>query len=303
MNLTVKLLKQLGACQNGIEFCEHHKLIGFPLDRLPEIKGYHRFAEWLYAFEDIQLDGNGDVAYYKKATENLDGSPGVYFEKWMQYDDHGNVIWSRDSDGSECSYTFIYDDRGNLVYFRDQPGFEEWTIYDFAANRMVYRETAYDNDVCTQLWDYDDHGNMVHYKHSDGYEYWKQYDECGRVVHYRNEGGLIETWEYDERGNVLHHKYASGREYWNTFDEANNLIHTQESGGYEMWRDYDDKGRLIHYRHSSDVEYWYEYDDRNNQTRRRCSSGSDRYFVFEYYDDGQLKKIDDCDIPFFVKDV
>ncbi len=71
-----------------------------------------------------------------------------------EYDDKGNLIYYKDSDGTECWYK--YDKKGNYVYFKDSIGNEAWR-------------------------EYDENNRKIHYKNSDGGEYWCKFDENNRI--------------------------------------------------------------------------------------------------------------------------
>ena len=73
-----------------------------------------------------------------------------------KYDDKGNVIYKKDSNGDE--YYYVYDNYGNIIYMKDNYGYE---------SRWVYR--------------YDDKGNIIYEKNKYGDEfYWEyKYDDKG----------------------------------------------------------------------------------------------------------------------------
>ena len=64
------------------------------------------------------------------------------------------------------------------------------------------------------------------------------------------------------------------------YDENNNLIHYKNSKGYEEWNEYDKNSNLIHYTDSKGF---------------KCSN------EIEYYEDGQLKKYNELELPHFEK--
>ena len=86
---------------------------------------------------------------YKEVTVN-----GKTLSKWVEvlsiseYDNNGNLIHSKDSNGSEGWYK--YDSNGNLIHSQNSHGLEKW-------------------------YEYDSNGNQIHYKDNDGEEYWHEY--------------------------------------------------------------------------------------------------------------------------------
>jgi len=59
-----------------------------------------------------------------------------------EYDDRGNLIHSKDSDGYEAWRE--YDANDNMIYYRNSKGFEWWREYDANNNMIHYRNS---NDV------------------------------------------------------------------------------------------------------------------------------------------------------------
>ena len=86
---------------------------------------------------------------YKEVTVN-----GKTLSKWVEvlsiseYDNNGNLIHSKNSNGYE--YWKEYDSNGNLIHSKDSDGYESWK-------------------------EYDSNGNQIHYKDSSGEEYWHEY--------------------------------------------------------------------------------------------------------------------------------
>ena len=67
----------------------------------------------------------------------------------------------------------------------------------------------------------------------------------------------------------------------------------------------DRNGCMYHQILKSYVEYvevWYEYDDHHNIIHMKCSDGLECNYNIQYYEDGQLKKLDNIlEIPWFEK--
>ena len=87
-------------------------------------------------------------------------------------------------------------------------------------------------------------------------------------------------YEYDQNNNLIYYKNSKGHEEWKSYDENNNLIHYKNSKGYEEWNEYDKNSNLIHYTDSKGF---------------KCSN------EIEYYEDGQLKKYNELELPHFEK--
>ena len=96
-------------------------------------------SKWVEVLSISEYDNNGNLIHYK----NSDGN-----EEWKEYDSNGNLIHYKNSNGYE--YWKEYDSNGNLIHVKDSNGYEEWG-------------------------EYDSNGNLIHFKDSDGDERWGEY--------------------------------------------------------------------------------------------------------------------------------
>ena len=79
------------------------------------------------------------------------------------------------SDSGTTNTLKEYDEKGNLIHYRDSNGYEEWREYDENNNPIHFR-----NSTGFEWWsEYDENNNVIHYRNSDGYEAWYEYDEKG----------------------------------------------------------------------------------------------------------------------------
>ena len=127
-----------------------------------------------------------------------------------------------------------------------------------------------------------------------GYEY--------DVDYYKDSNGIESWYEYDENNNLIHYKDSTGYEYWESYDKNSNLIHHKDSTGYEEWYEYDENNNLIYYKDSEGIEYWNRYDENNNLIHYKDSNGYEYDNEIEYYPDGQLKKYNELELPWFEKE-
>jgi YD repeat-containing protein len=162
-----------------------------------------------------------------------------------EYDNNGNEIHYRTSDGYEWWYD--YDTNGKLIHSRDSDGHEVWREYDI-------------------------NGKLIHSRDSNGLEVWREYDINGKLMHSRDSDGYGE-W-YDDNGKWIHFRDSNGYEVWREYDNNGKLIHYRDSNGYEEWREYDTNGKWIHYRNSNGFEEWYEYDTNGKLINTRNTSGA-----------------------------
>ena len=58
---------------------------------------------------------------------------------------------------------------------------------------------------------------------------------------------------------------------------------------------------VYHYKDSEGNESWKEYDENNNLIHYKDSNGNEYSNEIEYYPDGQLKKYNELELPYFEK--
>ena len=86
-------------------------------------------------------------------------------------------------------------------------------------------------------------------------------------------------------------------------DEKGNLTYSKNSNNYEEWLEYYEKGNLTNFKHSRKLDFFYEkwleiFDERGNMIHNKDSRGNEERYIVEYYENGQLKRINDLIIPF-----
>lgn len=224
---------------------------------------------------------------YRKYYE-CDGFYDGIVEDSMEYDKHNNRILEKKSylsNGTERNWEREFDDRGNMIYSKDPYGYEEWYEYDERGNE-IHSKDSYGNEAWSE---YDDCGNEIHMKNSKGYEWWGEYDERGNLIHSKDPYGYERWYEYDDSGNEIHEKNAEGSDEWREYDERGNMIHCKHFDGHERWFEYDARGNEIHCRSSEGNEYWREYDERGNEILDRDSEGSLRWYEIEYDENGKKR--------------
>lgn len=266
MILTEKLLKELDACKNGLDFCKRNKLYGFDLDRLGEVDGdYFGFIWWIVSelrCNKLQYDDNNNLI--RKINKEM-----IY-----DYNEHGNIVHI------EYAYThtgFIdikYDDRNNRI----------------SHKHSIRGETTYE---------YDDHNNLLRISYPNGSSDQYEYDERNNLIYQKTTDAL--TWvryKYDDRNNLIHQNDSRGIWISHEYDENNKKIQQKHSNGRILTWAYDDRGNIIKHNYGDDRVCTYQYDDHDNITLFVDSYDlpTHAYFI-EYYDNGQLKIYDELHIP------
>lgn len=83
-----------------------------------------------------------------------------------------------------------YDDKGNLIHSKASNGYEQWYEYDDRGN-LIHRKTS---DEYEQWYKYDDKGNIIHFKDQQddgsGNEWWYKWGVVIKKVKYPPKKGI-----------------------------------------------------------------------------------------------------------------
>lgn len=89
-------------------------------------------------------------------------------EKWIEFDENGNLIHEKYRDGFEEQREYYNDGSVKKVLCIDAFGSKNLKEFDENRNLIHYK----DEDNREEYWqEYDDNDNMIHYKDSRGKEY------------------------------------------------------------------------------------------------------------------------------------
>lgn len=94
--------------------------------------------------KEEKYDSSGNLIYRRIGS----------FEYWCEYDENGNEVHSKTSDGLEEWHK--YDSNGKLIHSKDSEGAEEWYEYDCDGNLMRYKKH-------TEEKEYDRINDCTHY--------------------------------------------------------------------------------------------------------------------------------------------
>ena len=134
MKLTLDFLKQHNACTAGVKWAIDNKLIGMPLDMVPQIQGdYNMYIDWLSQQINTSLtyDQNNNLIHSKDSDN---------FEYWQTFDQNNNLIHYKSSIGRE--YWKTYDQNNTLIYHIDSNGYEEKHTVEYYPDGQLKQ---YDN--------------------------------------------------------------------------------------------------------------------------------------------------------------
>lgn len=198
--LTLKWLYDNDACKEGIQFAIKNKLIGFPFELLPEIKGdYNNFISWININSKniLTYDDNGYIIRCIKETgfdyryqyddkyrliNKTYNHNGRYVE--YRYDHLDRVVEDYDSSSQYFSY-YTYDDNNNLIFKNiSHSGYEHY-YYDLNNNLI---KTTYAHGFSSEC-QYDEYNNKIYQREINDFQTWYEYDAIN-VIHTRNSYNL-----------------------------------------------------------------------------------------------------------------
>ncbi|MBR4789378.1 MAG: hypothetical protein IK024_00625 [Treponema sp.] len=239
---------------------------------------------WVNLDAITKYNSNGKITSYKSK----------YMEYFNEYDDKGNLIHYKDSNGLE--EWMEYDDKGNLIHHKFNSGTEVWTQYNDDGNAIY----AIDSEGNEYIWEYDENGQLIYWKEGKWYEEWILSDSEIRMIHYRQLETTDEDEEYIEEatllqnGNNYHYYYADGTEEVFEYNDRYILIYAKHKDGTEERFDVNDviyelneNKQIIHYK-DSEQEYWREYDSKGNKTYFKNNSNEEIWYEYDYYPNGVI---------------
>ena len=109
--------------------------------------------------------------------------------------------------------------------------------------------------------------------------------------------------KFDQNQNLVRREYSEGNWMKCEYDQNNNKILQEYSDGYWEKSEYDQNNNQIRHEFSGGTWTKYEYDQNNNPVRWETPDGTWRKFETEFYDNGQLKRLDDLIIPYFEQEI
>ena len=109
--------------------------------------------------------------------------------------------------------------------------------------------------------------------------------------------------EFDQNQNLVRYKASSG--WWTKYeyDQNNNQILKEFSHGFWVKYEYDQNQNLVRWENSDGCWKKYEYDQNQNLVRWENSHGSWVKSETEFYDNGQLKRLNKLVIPHFEQEI
>ncbi|WP_405379862.1 hypothetical protein [Maribacter sp. LLG6340-A2] len=255
------------------------------------------FEETIYVYYDT-----GELEYSYKQKWML--MPAGYYDivTIEYFDSLGNITATTDSefyeDGGLYTTTF-YDENGNIEWkdYYDEVGnwikeeyYEEGVLdftylYEYDANGVISRAEGYNaQGILEALYIYNDFGGVTSIEFYENGSLIESlvyaYDEIGALTHvetFDGNGNLIYFDKYDEYGYLEYYEYYEDsilvlRSYFNSFNQNTRT-------------DYFDQGEISYY-------YLYAYDTNGVIDTIEGYYGTNVLFSIEYYENGELVRID-----------
>ncbi len=178
--------------------------------------------------------------------------------KYYRYDQHGNLRFATDGNGTVTEYTYnalhqlltettdghttshVYDANGKEISVTDWLGNTSTNVYD-ALNRLIERHDA--AGVTVQTLTYDDGGRQL-----------TSTDALGQVI----------TYTYDRNDRLLTTTNPAGKTISVTYDNLGNKATVTDARGYTTTYGYDYLGRLTSVKNALNETTTYTYDLKGN---------------------------------------
>lgn len=274
MKLSVKLLKQFKACNDGIDFVVRNKLIGLDVSLIPSLRtDNNKFVKWFSSvIKNTVVNSTEDMFHY---TDPNDPS----LNHIMKFNENGDIIYKHMyNQDPPAEHHFIYNQDGKIVREDNSNGFSAIYTYDQHGNQISYKNTEGDSIIRQ----FDKNNNEIYSNDSNEVIKWNTYDERNNLV-------LCTTHEdFENEINVMHSHYY--------YDDRNNLIHYSD-GILEYWQEFDENNNIIHYKDNEDCEYWHEFDENHNVIMYKDTGKKAHKIKSVLYPNGQLKQYGRLKIP------
>jgi hypothetical protein len=249
IKITENTLKQLNACQEGIDFFNRNNLEGFKFNEIDKIKGdFEGIISWFDDFTIAQTDENNNILKYETKIRDL--SLPIHTEVSLELDDIGNVL--------KRLSVLKNTETNKILETKD-------TTYTYKNNILIYKETKLKpNEFTNQkiFTKYNDLGLIKELISAVGEHNKYYYDKNNRLISCVSNNSTIEhSYDHDTITTEYYH--------------CGDLVTIKEV-------QYDEVGNKL--------TEWYDF-MRNNKTRFN-------YYKVDYYDNGQLKSINDLTIPY-----
>ena len=237
-------------------------------------------AWWYNGFEDVDYRVRARKSKRQRKSRGHDESEQtgpVVCEIWHEYDERGNIIHRRNSDGYEG--WFEYNDAGQPLREKHvYPAASKHNAFS-AAVRSYAKQEREKYEASLPHAAAQKAARDAQDESSDIEEVLYEYDESGRLVHKISDEGA-ERHEYDERGNETYRMIRR-------FGRIPPKDYAEES-----WYEYDDCGRVIRERYRL-FERCYDYGtDGMTKTVREYyhHSGMERWIETERWANGKGKR-------------
>ncbi len=269
MKLTEKLLKDIGACEDGIRLLKRYNLEGFDTEQLEDIivsKTYTEHViidhvEWLKRNIPIKIEYNEKSQI--KYVEFANGT-------WKMWNYYNNlVIFFKDSTGFFERYD--YDKHNNCIYTYKNTGDEIYNKYDKNNNLIqvskLNKLKNIKNKVVLYDYMYEDNILIETINHKEKFKIKYYYNDNKQVIRNEKYDFLLDEipydvneYEYDNNGNLIFENKPLGGG-WQIFkyNDNNDIIFCETEHLYSEVYEYNDFYNSITFYYKGEIINKYEY--------------------------------------------
>ncbi|MGX8851070.1 DUF6531 domain-containing protein [Amedibacillus sp. YH-ame10] len=236
-----------------------------------EKKEYDSYGREIYneTLESITSSKYDDFDRVIEKTNELTG-----LTTFMVFDQYGNTIEEKDSEG--LSTTYEYDNDNRKIKAIDAYEREETYIYN--VRDQIIKTNAFDGTITTST--FDAKGNVIESKDGLGKETINTYDVMGRLIEVKQGDKIIEN-VYDKNGKIIEViNHSNGTSTKKVYDKNGNTIETIDALGNSSKTGYDAKNQAISSTDANGNTSTKEYDAYGNVIKETNASGNTRQTKF-----------------------
>ncbi len=279
MILTKELLIKLGACQEGIDFCERNKLFGFDTNNIDNVVGdYDGIVSWIkYILTEcvIEFDAYGNVILFEDNNiyniYEYEYYPNSIIKQYTNYEGNYRHTKNDIKIKNDLWFTKTYNENGKILSFINNNGFFINYSYDDINKELLISTRSTFNTI---KYEYNESNQLILQKYNN--------DEYNTY------------YEYDYKGNLIKKKDSNSYGLIYMYDENNTMIYEHDLEFIDDITCLYDNDRLIevvYYNCPHIIKNKFTYDDNGFIFKKEICYNDKNTRIYTYYPTGQLKEI------------